>query len=534
MIFLYILLPIVQFSNNFAQIIDKIKNDNDTILQRKINLECGGIFNKKQIVVESPNYPSNYPPDQDCSFLLQGPDCPTYFVLQFLDFNLEESLGCRKDRLEVGNQDALCKKPPGIKTYFSGNGVLSLKFVSDSEYSGRGFRILATRLPCNSVNPQNDTINDNQNGLPNNHLIPGTNIGDTNTRTDPRNVGDFDPRKVGVTNTGALDPRNVDVNCGNQENHLEKVCCATSYNSKHFYLASPGFPYSNSKPTDCLYHIYRANSNVCRLRIHFLFFWSGEYDPFYGCPRGFLQIDGKLICGCRIGLKIISPFDSHWGSNPKVLRFKNEGYPKSVFSGFALEIIQDECPKKYSPGLTEARIENSSKSFKFYNDQVNRIAWPSLNRENKLEKAFLLNENTEIIDERQLNGMRRNDAASVVKHIYFYKAPDDNFNIVETQNVENKKEPEETTYFDSSSNRGIFPDGSDNFKCRAWGVLQWTLLTQEVLWKQMPTCGTEGSNPVQRDCVELNYVRGYFNSPGYPFFYPANLNVCYRCVALEF
>lgn len=248
-----------------------------------------------------------------------------------------------------------------------------------------------------------------------------------------------------------------------------------------------------------------------------------------------------------------------------MLRFRNEGFPKSVFSGFALEIIQDECPKKYSPGTTydfNSDRTNDSKSFKFYNDQINRVAWPNLPHDDKIEKAVLLNRNTEIlsdsdikerigsvterstsehqentnlnnttynIDVKNLNSRsKRFFQGDAIKSLYFYTAPDNIWNEVENQYDSRPRETEETTYVDTSNIKVFLANGVDDFRCRTWGVLQWTLLTQEPLWKQMAKCEGEISNPVLRKCYDLNYLRGYFNSPGYPYYYPSNLDICYR------
>lgn len=365
--FLLIVVIFVQFYYQcFCQntsVSDKIKDgETNATIERKINLECGGIFTQKQTVLESPNYPSNYPSNQDCSYLIQGPECPTYFVLQFLDFSLEESLGCSKDRLEIENQDALCKKPAGVKTYRSQNGILVLKFVSNGQGSGRGFRILVTRLPCNSDDPENSSripkeldggVNDllppptmsttattfttmnsftpsinnltpvtnnfspaTNNFTPaTNNFTPATNNYTPATSNFTPGTNNFNPPINGLNPTTAFTPASIPVNgyqpipngpgnynhnvgdhnCeGPQNQNQGKFCCASSYNTKHFYIASPGFPYSNNKPGDCVFNIYRANSNVCRLRIHFLFFWNGEFDQFYGCRRGKYKLYIKL------------------------------------------------------------------------------------------------------------------------------------------------------------------------------------------------------------------------------------------------
>lgn len=140
-------------------------------------------------------------------------------------------------------------------------------------------------------------------------------------------------------------------------------CCVDSYHLRKFYIASPDFPYNNAR-TDCIYKIYRANPNICRLRIHFKYFSNGYY---YDCNSAFLEIDGRRFCGCKTGLSLISKFDKNWKNQPKIIRYRSGGENES-FKGFLLEIIQDECPDKYSP---EQKMEVPQ--LYYYNDQLNKI-----------------------------------------------------------------------------------------------------------------------------------------------------------------
>lgn len=447
---------------------DAIKQSN--ITNRNFEADCSRIFVNDQAVFESPGYPSGYPSNSDCSYLFRGSICPTYFNFQFLDFNLVSSHGCTKDRLEIQDQDALCGSISGIKSYFSENGALEARFISDGETSGRGFKILVTRLPCD-INPETTTS---------------------------------DPNIAWEITTNTIKPKQI-------PSTPQPFCCASTYNSKHFFLTSPGFPYSSNQPGECVYHIYRANSNVCRLRIHFLFFWSGEQDPNSGCNRGFLQVDGKFICGCRVGLKLISAFDSRWGNTPKVLKFKNSGYPQSAFNGFAIEVIQDECPKRIAPTDDSVVKEPEKSPLYFFNDQSNNV----------IEKARLIKENTEVSDD--VDG-----DYGVVQHVYVFEAPEDYDYGYDVRTFgKSPRDIEQTTYIDTSGIKTtIFPDGYDNYKCRVWGGLQWAMLAQEVLWQQMPQCET--NKPLSRQCEQVNFVRGFIQSPGYPYYYPGNLNLCYR------
>lgn len=433
---------------------------------RNFNSDCGQVFTQKQFVIESPNYPSNYPLNFECSYLIKGPTCPTTFSLQFVDFSIEETLGCYKDRLEIADKDALCGSRQDAKEYFSEQGTLILKFVSDRDVTGRGYRIFVTRSSCES-------------------------------RTEPTTQS---VPKWYTTNT------NVEYTTTSRPYFGQNnQCCQSFYNLKKFTLTSPNFPLSMSKPVECLYEIRKTNRNICRLRIHVEFFWLGR--PNNNCPEGFLEIDGKQICGCQRDLKIISPFES---DETKILRFVSRGYERSSYSGFVMDIIQDECPKKYVPQENVTQEKN----FRIYNDQINtsRVALPPSSHDAVIEKLHLISENTEVIENE------RRPASQIVRHVYFYAPPD--FNRV-------PRDREETDYVDTSSVTTSFIQNSYSYNyCVSWNQMQFNTLTL----RNLPTCKTNviNENVAPRKCLQLDRLRGYFQSPGYPFYYPGNMHICYR------
>lgn len=387
------------------------------------NLKCGGVFNEKQYVIESPNYPANYPDNLDCTYYLNGQNCPVQYQMQFLDFSLEPSLGCSGDRLEISNKDALCGNVIGTKNYLAEKGVLPLRFVTNTKNSARGFRILITRSSC---------------------------INETSTNNDLQH------------------------------------CCGTSYKSKRFVLASPNFPYSNQKATNCYYQVQRANQKVCRLRMHFYYFWSGNGR---NCNVGYLEIDGKRICGCRNGLKLIAPFGVL--ENFKNIKFTNRGFERGALSGFVVEVIQDECPKR-------------------------------LNNTEEISSNFTKNTTVDVVKEQ------------TEKYILpppWYLDLDTNY--VRRFNPEEvyakRRDVEETNYYDTSAMKDFLPE-TDDAQCRNWWYFQWMTLLNKATLGEIPKCEINNQNEVSKRCqlVQLPYIRGYFASPGYPYYYPANINNCYR------
>ncbi|XP_039438365.1 uncharacterized protein LOC120419667 [Culex pipiens pallens] len=119
------------------------------VASERRSVECGGVFKRLQNEVQSPDYPEVYGEDLHCEYTFKSPFvCSSRYHFQFVDFELEPSRDCRKDRLVIGDEEVLCGTVIGSKTYNSSNGILTMKFVTDGWGSGRGFRIVVTRQPC--------------------------------------------------------------------------------------------------------------------------------------------------------------------------------------------------------------------------------------------------------------------------------------------------------------------------------------------------------------------------------------------------
>lgn len=383
---------------------------------------CEESYSKKQFVITSKNYPNPYPLNQNCTYFIEGSQCARKYNFQFLDFDLQSDRGCLNDYLKIGDQEKLCGVKSGVKTYFAREGSLVLRFVTNQAVSGRGFKIIVTKLPCE------------------------------NLQVRKQNFYNFDWRRV--------------FNWNYKTDVQTRFCCKQAYNSNHFFLSSPAFPYSHKEPSDCVYHIYKAKPNVCRLRIHVIYFLHGDYVD--GCNSNFLEIDGKKLCGCQTDLNLITSFDF---DVPKVIRFKNDGSHTSEYSGFTLEVFQDECPWKYS------RLQDEP-----------------------IKSAKLVFENVEQNHERQ-----------IWKHVYFFSEPEEVYIP--------QKDREETTYMDTSD-IGFRLTENDATQCSTFDFAQ---LAQNELWVKTSQCGSE-----LKTCKELNSVKGSIHSPGYPYYYPQNLNLCYR------
>uniref|UniRef100_A0A8C5F488 Adhesion G protein-coupled receptor G6 n=1 Tax=Gadus morhua TaxID=8049 RepID=A0A8C5F488_GADMO len=91
----------------------------------------------------SPCYPQHYPKSLACKWTMQA---PTGFIIQlsFLDFDLEEALGCIYDRVLVNTGSAevrLCGLTAHGLTLNSTGSLMELSFNSDFSVQKKGFRV---------------------------------------------------------------------------------------------------------------------------------------------------------------------------------------------------------------------------------------------------------------------------------------------------------------------------------------------------------------------------------------------------------
>ncbi|XP_045576783.1 adhesion G-protein coupled receptor G6 isoform X10 [Salmo salar] len=117
-------------------------------LQRQAVLSCSNsncvvVLKDSQGAFTSPCYPQDYPSSQACKWTLQA---PAGFIVQitFLDFELEEALGCIYDRIIVntGNQDVkFCGLTANGLTLNSTGNVMEVSFNSDFSVQKKGFSV---------------------------------------------------------------------------------------------------------------------------------------------------------------------------------------------------------------------------------------------------------------------------------------------------------------------------------------------------------------------------------------------------------
>ena len=66
----------------------------------KLVSECGGTFTNHSGVIESPNFPKNYPVNFDCEWIITVPHTHA-LTLTFEEFNIEQGSKCKYDYVEV-------------------------------------------------------------------------------------------------------------------------------------------------------------------------------------------------------------------------------------------------------------------------------------------------------------------------------------------------------------------------------------------------------------------------------------------------
>lgn len=285
------------------------------------------------------------------------------------------------------------------------------------------------------------------------------------------------------------------------------------YNSKKIILISPNFPQTLSHQIDCTFNIQKTHHNICKLKLQFLYFWLGPTDH-NACPYGFLSLDGKHFCGCNTNLKISTKFDQ---TGVKRIALKTFGYQKhniAYRTGFIIEVTQEECIET-DKKLPSEDIGNN------HNRSSNKIVFPGA----QIEKLNLIGQKTELLNQQKFNSSTQ----GVVKNVYFFaeENDDDPFSF--------PKPNQENLYSDTSYLESITAN-DENFSC----TNKLTPRLLEFYKSSIGVCRKKQKSenifsfkkhfsikpPVR--CVEFKYIRGYFKSPWYPFFYQRNLNICYR------
>lgn len=365
---------------------------------------CGGLFRERQVIIQSPRYPKFYPKNIHCEYRFYSPFvCTSEFHIQFLDFQLESSLTCSKDRLTIGTDEKLCGQVIGIMKYKAMNGFLQINFTTDATIENKGFKLLVSRLPCTTADNEIETnFNEHSSTVVTPITIaPYTEVHTTEIPTSAvgwehhlpsipkkpfqvENVpvtSNYKPVCLSQTQHNGWPPNRVPHNNIIPTRTLKlPSCCINVYNQKRLYIISPGFPNTADYYNDCLYFIERYQPNICRLRIEFKFFLLGNWQNRQ-CTQNFIEIDGQRFCGCKTG----SVYYSHWSSAPKSIRFSNVAGFRGGIQGFILDIFQEECPIRLSHSAIQWQPQNYQDSIDDPNRcSANFLSWIQFNTNHAL------------------------------------------------------------------------------------------------------------------------------------------------------
>ncbi|BHF77144.1 Bone morphoproteintic protein 1 [Sparganum proliferum] len=117
-------------------------------------VDCGGHLKANQGIITSPGYPREYPPNANCTWLIEVP-FGFSVVLTFKSFELEGQMNCPYDYVEVfdgpsESSPVLLKicgldVPPSIQ---STHNTMAVRFVTDDVYQDNGFAARFERTNC--------------------------------------------------------------------------------------------------------------------------------------------------------------------------------------------------------------------------------------------------------------------------------------------------------------------------------------------------------------------------------------------------
>ncbi|XP_053664553.1 uncharacterized protein LOC128713715 [Anopheles marshallii] len=157
---------------------------------RRSVVECGGVYKRLQSEIRSPGFPDDYQGHLHCEYTFKSPFvCSSQYHFQFVDFALEPSRNCSKDRLVIGDVEVLCGTVIGSKLYDAPGGLLRMKFITDGWGTGRGFRIVVTRQPCSEDNEAAESSTA-YSVFTTIQVADETEDSNEDTATDPPEVGD--------------------------------------------------------------------------------------------------------------------------------------------------------------------------------------------------------------------------------------------------------------------------------------------------------------------------------------------------------
>lgn len=279
---------------------------------------CDQFISKERDMILSPGYPSDYSPGSVCQYsVLKYSDDVCYLRIKFVSFDLEDHADCRSDYLMIDSTgEKLCGSGPrGTRADklipFSSDGTIKMTFVSDSQVSRSGFKLLLEQVRNSCILSPDMVI-----GVPGGPLFPS--------------AGSALPA-IPFGRPSSIIP-----------SIPPRICNYSSSSQITFYSDRYPSPYGND--IDCVYRVYRRDAKVCSVEVFFREFSVGTWEN-RNCINDWVKIGQQFYCGYRKNERVITEFPP--GLDFLDIRFFTDAHTN--YPGFVIEIRQlDTCRPGHS------------------------------------------------------------------------------------------------------------------------------------------------------------------------------------------
>ena len=280
-------------------------------VQLQPTYNCDQVLSRNVEYIRSPNFPSNYPPVTRCIYsILKADNSVCQVRLQILSMDMEYTQGCKNDYFQIETTgERMCGRfsQPETRTinYYGHSREIRLIFNSDRQITAPGFEVRLEQIPnsCEDIRSHNASLASMVSvarsfGLGNMetaHLPTTRSAKLINTSS---NVEFITPQAAALITESPTSPNAAIQSLPQQSTRI----CRTSALPETFF-ESDNFPNAYATNTDCLYKVFRANRNVCRLEIDLLDFDVGNElidtsgnglplsSPTTTCPNDYLEVD---------------------------------------------------------------------------------------------------------------------------------------------------------------------------------------------------------------------------------------------------
>ncbi|XP_033347146.1 cubilin [Bombus vosnesenskii] len=347
---------------------------------------CGGHFVKVTGVIQSPNYPKNYPNRRECTWVIEAPS-KQKVILNVTHFHLENHPNCDFDYLEIRNGGyatspligKFCKTDVPAEI-ISQTSQLYLKFVSDQTISFSGFRIEwdSTTIGCGGTmnGVTGDIISPNY-PEPYMHraeckwtiavaagslirlLIVDLQLEEhTKCRYDYIEIYEGNNRRNGQrycqypypkiimskSNVLNIEFRSDFTNSGRGFHLKYETVCQNTLHGFYGVIESPNFPYTYEKNANCSWTIDAPIGN--KINITFSHFDLEGMSYTNSCDYDYLEVYEGYDGGPHTQLgkfcdSNVLPPKIHSSDHQVHLKFVTDGFLNS--NGFRLEWVVDGC-----------------------------------------------------------------------------------------------------------------------------------------------------------------------------------------------